>query len=76
MDSISNISAMINIPFHAMSTLIFYITTIVYIIFSIIVHYHWNEYSVDEKITRLTLILYYSTTLPLMILMGIMVLII
>jgi hypothetical protein len=50
----------------------FYLFLMFYVVFSAILYYHWKEYSVDEKVTRITLIFYFSTTVPLLLVMGIL----
>ena len=50
----------------------FYLILMFYIVFTAILYYHWNEYSMDEKVTRITMIFYLSTTLPLLAFMGIL----
>jgi hypothetical protein len=45
-------------------------------IFSAILYFHWNAYSTDSGITRLTLLLYFGTTIPLLLIMGLMTLVI
>ncbi len=49
----------------------FYLILLVYIIFTAILYYHWKEYSIDEKATRVTLIFYFFTTVPLLSVLGI-----
>lgn len=66
----------INLPLSTLVTLVFYFAVIIFVIFSVIIRYHWKAYSVDTKVTRITLILYYSTTIPLMLLLGLITLII
>lgn len=53
-------------------TLIFYIMSLFYVIFSVVFYYHWMQYAVDKNIRRITLLTYLATTLPLI---GIMALI-
>lgn len=50
----------------------FYLILMFYVVFTSILYYHWREYSVDGKITRITMIFYFSTTLPLLTAMGIL----
>ena len=68
--------ANLSLPIETLATLGFYIMLLTYIIFSAIFHYHWKEYNVDNKVTRTTLVLYYSSTIPLMLILGIMAIII
>jgi hypothetical protein len=65
-----------SLPIHEIVTLVFYIVTGVYTIFSGILIYHWREYATDAKVTTYTLITYFATTIPLILVMGIMTLII
>jgi len=65
-----------NLPLHEIVGLIFYFITGVYAIFSGVLYYHWREYATDAKITAYTLIAYFTTTIPLVLAMGIMVLLI
>ncbi len=58
------------IPLHSIIVLTFYIITGLYATFSIIMYYHWNEYSTDSTMSRLTLFLYLGTTLPILLLLG------
>lgn len=64
------------IPLHSLTTLGFYIAAGVYIIFTIILYYHWMEYSVEGVVTKITTIAYLVTTLPLIIIMGLITLVI
>ena len=47
-----------------------------YAIFSAILYYHWQTYSTNAKIHTLTMALYFLTTIPLLIIAGLMVLMI
>lgn len=64
------------LPLAQIVTLVFYITAFVYAVFTIIFRYHWKTYSVDEKITKTTLALYYVTTIPLLLLLSFLTLVI
>lgn len=66
----------LQIPFDTVVLLTFYFIAAAYIIYSGILYYHWNTYSIDKKITNLTLLIYFSISLPLLIVIGIMVLVI
>jgi len=50
--------------------LLFYITVIIYIIFSVILYYHWTQYGTNKAVTSLTLITYGLTTVPLILIMA------
>ncbi len=43
----------------------FYLIIALYAVFSIVLYYHWNEYSVSATISKITSILYLGLTLPL-----------
>ena len=51
--------------------LAFYFVTGVYVIFTAILYYHWDAYATDVKVTKLTLGIYFATTLPLLLAMGV-----
>lgn len=60
------------IPLKTALTLVFYLTVAAYTIFTFIMYYHWNEYSLDGTITKITLVFYFLSTLPLIICLGIL----
>ncbi|KXJ98103.1 MAG: hypothetical protein UZ19_OD1000823 [Parcubacteria bacterium OLB19] len=60
-----------SISFDQFFELGFYLILIFYIIFSAILYYHWKEYSVDEKATKITLLFYFILTIPLLSALGI-----
>lgn len=66
----------VSLPLSQITQIGFLVIFAIFIIFSAILYYHWQEYSVDAKVTRLTLILYFSTTTPLVLMLGILTLII
>jgi heme/copper-type cytochrome/quinol oxidase subunit 2 len=51
-------------------TLLFYITAIIYIVYSVILYYHWTQYGTNKAITGLTLLTYGLTTVPLILIMA------
>lgn len=55
------------LPLTSLTLLVFYVVAAVYLIFTIIFYYHWNQYSVNLKMTTLTYLLYSLTTLPLIL---------
>lgn len=61
-----------SLPIETITSLGFYLIAGIFAIFSAILYYHWNAYSTDAGVARLTLILYFTTTIPLLIIMGIM----
>ena len=71
-----NFELLQNLPIHNIVTIGFLITLGLYAVFSFIIYYHWNEYCVEPTMTYLTMSLYFITTLPLLLIVGIMTLII
>lgn len=61
---------------NTMVMLSLYFVLAAYTIFTAILYYHWKTYGTDNKVTGLTLILYFSTTIPLLLAMGITAMII
>ncbi len=64
------------IPVDLITTIIFLVSVIIYVIFTIIFYYHWQNYSVDKTATIQTYFAYFMITVPLLALMGLSVLII
>lgn len=52
----------------------FLLVTLVYIVYYLVLRYHWNAYTSDEKVSRLTMLLFTVSTAPLLIIMGIITL--
>lgn len=67
---------LINLPISTIITLGFYLVFGLFIIFTAIFYYHWKTYGTSPRVTNLTLFLYFITTLPILLIMGIMTLII
>ncbi len=61
-----------SISLHDIVLLTFYIVTGLYVIFSAVLYYHWREYATDAKVTAYTLTAYFATTIPLIVVMGIL----
>ncbi len=61
---------------HTIITLGFYGASAMYIIFTNLLYFHWNQYSINDAVTKTTLILYFLITLPIMAVLGITTLII
>lgn len=59
----------LNIPLETIEILSFYFITGIYVIFSAVFYYHWNAYSSDKKVTTITLLAYFTSTIPLLIVM-------
>jgi hypothetical protein len=70
MDLVSNLSLQLSfvIP------LCFYLVTALYGIFTFIIYYHWKEYSIDPKVSKITAILYTILTAPLIAALGLLTL--
>ena len=64
------------IPVDLITTIIFLVSVIIYVIFTIIFYYHWQNYSIDKTATIQTYFAYFMITVPLLALMGLSVLII
>ena len=50
--------------------LFFYIIAAIYIVYSVILHYHWKEYGTNKAVTLITLTTYGLTTVPLILIMA------
>ncbi len=66
----------LSIPFNVITTVIFYVAVIIYVVFTIVFYYHWQNYSVDKSATIQTYLAYFIITIPLLVLMGLSILII
>ena len=51
-----------------------YLIAIFYLVYTVILCYHWQEYSVSAKVTKVTLVSYFGLTLPLMLTLTIITL--
>lgn len=67
--------ASISLSLSDLLTLVFYLVVFAYIIFAFVLHYHWKEYALSANVTRLTYILFFSASVPLLAVMGLIVLI-
>lgn len=52
--------------------LIFYLLLMAYVIFSLVLFYHWNAYALSHRVTKLTYLVFVSLTLPLIAIMVLM----
>lgn len=50
--------------------LVFYVLLIFYALFTATLYYHWQTYSADGRINFLTLVIYFATTVPLIMTMA------
>ncbi|MCB9810783.1 MAG: hypothetical protein H6779_01220 [Candidatus Nomurabacteria bacterium] len=69
-------TSLATLPLHTIITTSFYLVLITYIVFTAILYYHWNEYSVEPTVTRTTYVFYFASTLPLILILSITALII
>jgi hypothetical protein len=66
----------INLPLETLASIGFLLVVGIYAVFSFIMYYHWREYSVEPTVTKITLLLYFIITIPLICLLGFVTLII
>jgi len=59
------------ISLNSLVLLVFYLAAIIYLIFSLTLYYHWNEFGPDSKVSKTTAIVYLGLTLPLVISLGV-----
>lgn len=59
------------LPIKTIVTVGFYLFAIIYIVYSVIFYYHWQNYSMSKAAATATYIAYFSLTLSLLALMGI-----
>jgi hypothetical protein len=62
----------ISLPIDSIMLLGFYLILGAYTIFSGIFYYHWKSYGTDAKVTAYTLIAFFATTIPLLLVMGVL----
>lgn len=66
-----------NLPTYDLSTILtlaFYLLALMYVVFSVVLYYHWMQYAVDKRVRGLSLAAFFLSTLPLIGIMGIIVL--
>jgi hypothetical protein len=66
----TQISSM-EVPIDMIIRLIFFCVLGAYAIFSGILYYHWNSYGTDLQVMTTTFLVYFFTTIPLFVIMGI-----
>lgn len=59
-----------NFSLQTVLSLVFYIIFGLYIIFTAILYYHWQTYATDKLVSRVTILSFFATTLPLLLIMG------
>jgi hypothetical protein len=62
----------VTVPLPVLAQFGFYIVTGLYAVFTMILYYHWNQYSTNAAMSRLTTVMYLIITLPLIIMIGIL----
>lgn len=62
----------LNFPIESIVMLSLYFIIGIYTIFTAIFYYHWKTYATDTKVTAYTIMLYFATTIPLLIIMTIL----
>mgnify|MGYP000544676797 CR=1 FL=1 len=66
----------LNLPIDTLVSLSLYFVLAFYAVFTAIFYYHWNTYGTDKQVTSLTFVIYFATTIPLLVVMTIISLII
>jgi len=59
-----------NFTLESVLSLIFYLIFGLYIIFTAILYYHWQTYATDKLVSRVTILSFFATTLPLLLIMS------
>ena len=65
-----------NMSFSTVAQIFFLFVLGAYVIYTAVLYYHWQSYGTDKRVTALTLIIYLASTLPLLLVMGLMLMII
>jgi len=60
----------LTIPWKTVLSLTFYVLLLIYAIFTIVLLYHWQNYSVSKAATTQTYVAYFTISLPLLGLMA------
>lgn len=58
-----------NLPVGDMMSLVFYLVVAFYVIFTGVLYYHWNTYTNNKAVVLITYIIYFSLTIPLLLIM-------
>jgi tellurite resistance protein TehA-like permease len=64
------------VPVSMLAHITFYLLVIIYVTFTIIFYYHWQNYSVEKAATLQTYLSYFVITIPLLAIMGLSILVI
>jgi hypothetical protein len=60
----------LSIPLATLVPISFYLILIGYAIFVIVLYYHWQNYSLEPKATRLTYLSFFIVSIPLLLIMA------
>ncbi len=60
----------INLSIQSVANIAFLVALFIYIVYSAILVYHWKTYGSDLKVTSFTLMLYFASSVPLVIIAG------
>lgn len=64
----------LTLPLAAIAQVSLYVLLIIYIIFTVVLYYHWQNYSMSKVVTGQTYVAYFITTIPLLAILGLSVL--
>lgn len=67
------VTALPTIPWHAIAVILYYLCISGYAIFTGILYYHWQNYSMDNRASLHTYVAYFLISIPLIITMSISV---
>ena len=62
------------LPLKSILEVIFYVLVAVYAIYSAVLYYHWQSFSIDLKVSGFTMVLYFAGSIPLVLTMGVVLL--
>lgn len=57
-------------PIKTILQLVFYLMLGTFAIFTAVLFYHWNNYALEKSVSRVTLLAYFISTIPLLAIMG------
>ena len=73
MEDVTNLTQS-TLSLHSMLLLALYLIAGAYVIFSAVLYYHWQTYSTDQRVSRITLITFFVSTFPLLLIMALILL--
>ena len=62
------------VSLHTILLLSLYLIAGAYVIFSAVLYYHWQTYSTDIRVTKITLVAFFASTFPLLLIMALILL--